>query len=263
VADEFKTTTIGTATLHALAEPPARYFFRALPSADAYMQALMNWVKARGYKSMAALNPSDVTGQREATVIKQLAGQMGITLTAAESYTNTDTNFTAQLVNIRNSNPDFLYAGAIGGPTVLVFKQIKQLNLKMPIGIHSSAFNQAFYTGIGGKEQAEGVYSPMERGGIGAAATGIAGELFKAASDNIGRPATNLNTAGFDTAYIIMQAVNKSDGTRENIRDVVESLADLQAIGGLVSYSPTNHHGKDERSVAIVQMVNGQLAEVK
>jgi branched-chain amino acid transport system substrate-binding protein len=263
VADEFKTPTIGTATLHALAEPPAKYFFRALPSADAYMQALMNWVKARGYKSMASLNPSDVTGQREAAVIKQLASQMGITLTAAESFTNTDTNFTAQLVNIRNSNPDFLYAGAIGGPTVLVFKQIKQLNLKMPVGLHSSAFNQAFYTGIGGKEQAEGVYSPMERGGIGAAATGIAGELFKAASDNIGRPATNLNTAGFDTAYIIMQAVNKSDGTRDNIRDVIEALSDLEAIGGLVSYSPTNHHGKDARSVAIVQMVNGQLAEVK
>jgi hypothetical protein len=44
---------------------------------------------------------------------------------------------------------------------------------------------------------------------------------------------------------------------------VIETLSDLEAIGGLVSYSPTNHHGKDERSVAIVQMVNGQLAEVK
>jgi branched-chain amino acid transport system substrate-binding protein len=263
VADEFKTPTTGTATLNALADPPAKYFFRALPSADAYMQALMNWVKARGYRSIASLNPSDVTGQREAMVIKQLASQLGITLTAAESYTNTDTNFTAQLVNIRNSNPDFLYAGAIGGPTVLVFKQIKQLNLKMPIGIHSSAFNQAFYTGIGGKEQAEGVYSPMERGGIGAAATGIAGELFKAASNYIGHPATNLNTAGFDTALIIMNAANKTNGTRDGIRDAIEALSDVQVIGGLVSYSPTNHHGKDERSIAIVQMVNGQLTEVK
>jgi branched-chain amino acid transport system substrate-binding protein len=263
VADEFKTPTIGTATLEALANPPAKYFFRALPSADSYMAALMNWVKARGYKSIASLNPSDVTGQREAAVIKTLAAKLGITVTAAESYTNTDTNFTAQLVNIRNSNPDFLYAGAIGGPTILVFKQIKQLNLKMPVAIHSSAFNQAFYTGIGGKEQAESVYTPMERGGLGSTATGIPGELFKAASDNIGHPATNLNTAGFDTAIIIMHAVNNSNGTRDGIRDAIESIADLQVIGGLVSYSATNHHGKDERSVAVSQMVNGQLVEAK
>ena len=263
VADELKTPTMGTATLQALADPPAKYFFRALPSADAYMTSLMKWVKARGYKSIAALNPSDVTGQREATVIKQLADQMGIKLTAAETFTNTDTNFTAQLVNIRNSNPDFLYAGAIGGPTVLVYKQIKQLNLQMPFGIHSSAFNPAFYTGIGGKEQAEGVYTPMERGGLGSSATGTAGELFKAASDILGHPATNLNTAGFDTALIVMNAVNKSDGSRDDIRDLIEATVDLPVIGGLVSYSPTNHHGKDERSVAVAQMVKGELVEAK
>jgi branched-chain amino acid transport system substrate-binding protein len=263
VADELKTPTMGTATLQALADPPAKYFFRALPSADAYMASLMAWVKARGFKSIAALNPSDVTGQREAAVIKQLAAQMGITLTATESYTNSDTNFTAQLVNIRNSNPDFFYAGAIGGPTVLVYKQIKQLNLKMPFAIHSSAFNPAFYTGIGGKEQAEGVYTPMERGGLGSTATGIAGELFKAASDILGHPATNLNTAGFDTSLIVMNAVNKSDGTRDGVRDALESTVDLPVIGGLAAYSPTNHHGKDERSVAVAQMVNGQLVEGK
>jgi branched-chain amino acid transport system substrate-binding protein len=263
VADELKTPTMGTATLQALADPPAKYFFRALPSADAYMTSLMKWVKARGYKSIAALNPSDVTGQREATVIKQLAEQMGIKLTAAETFTNTDTNFTAQLVNIRNSNPDFLYAGAIGGPTVLVYKQIKQLNLQMPVGIHSSAFNPAFYTGIGGKEQAEGVYTPMERGGLGSSATGTAGDLFKAASAILGHPATNLNTAGFDTALIVMNAVNKSDGSRDGIRDAIEATVDLPVIGGFVSYSPTNHHGKDERAVAVAQMVKGELTEAK
>jgi branched-chain amino acid transport system substrate-binding protein len=263
VADELKTPTMGTATLQALADPPARYFFRALPSADAYMTSLMKWVKARGYKSIAALNPSDVTGQREATVIKQLADQMGIKLTATETFTNTDTNFTAQLVNIRNSNPDFLYAGAIGGPTVLVYKQIKQLNLQMPVGIHSSAFNPAFYTGIGGKEQAEGVYTPMERGGLGSSATGPAGELFKAASDILGHPATNLNTAGFDTALIVMNAVNKTDGSRDAIRDAIEATIDLPVIGGFVAYSATNHHGKDERSVAVAQMAKGELVEAK
>jgi branched-chain amino acid transport system substrate-binding protein len=263
VTDEFGTPTVGSATLEALANPPAKYFFRSLPSTTSYMRSLLTWVKSRGFKTMAALNPSDVTGQSEGALIKQLAPEMGIELVATETYNNTDTNFTAQLVNIRNAKPDFFYAGVIGGPTVLVFKQIKQLNLTMPTALHSSSFNQAFWDGIGGKEQAEGVFTPIERGGVASSAAGKSGELFKAASDAMGHPATNLNTAGFDTGLIVMHAVNLSDGTRDDIRNKIEAITDLEVIGGLVSYSETNHHGKDERSVAVGQLVNGTFVEAK
>jgi branched-chain amino acid transport system substrate-binding protein len=262
VADEFKTPTTGSATLEALANPPAKYFFRTLPGADSYMRALMKWVKERGYKTLAALTPSDVTGQSEAAMIKKMADEMGIKL-IAESYNNTDTNFTAQLVNIRNANPDFFYAGVIGGPSVLVFKQIKQLNLQMPLGIHSSAFNEAFYNGIGGRDKAEGIYTPIERGALGATASGTSAEFYKAATQNLGHPATNLNTAGFDTGLIVMQAVNNSDGSRDGIRNAIEALNDLPVIGGVASYSPTNHYGKDERSIAVGQIVEGKFVEAK
>jgi branched-chain amino acid transport system substrate-binding protein len=263
VADEFRTPTAGSATLEVLAKPPARYFFRTLPSSDAYMTALMNWVKARGYGSIATLNPSDVTGQREALVIRDYAAKAGIKLAAAESYNNSDTSFTAQLVNIRNARPGFVYAGVIGGPTVQIFKQIRQLRLTMPLALHSSAFNDTFYQSIGGKDQAEGVYTPIERGGIGSTAQGSSGDLFKAASDALGHTATNLNTAGFDTGLIMMNAVTKSDGSRDSIRDQLEATRDLQVIGGLVTYSADNHEGKDERSVAVGQLVNGSFVEAR
>lgn len=263
VADEFMTPTAGSATLDALANPPAKYFFRTLPSSDAYMLSLMTWVQAHGYKSIATLNPSDVTGQREAAVVKELAAQMGIEVVAAESYNATDTNFTAQLVNIRTANPEFFYDGAIGASTVQIFKQIKQLNLTMPIALHSASFNDGFYNGIGGKEVAEGVFTPIERGGLGATATGKSAELFAAASDIMGHPATNLNTAGFDTGLVVMAAVANSDGTRDSIRDAMEAITDLEVIGGFVSYGPDNHHGKDERSVAVGQLVNGAFVEAQ
>jgi ABC-type branched-subunit amino acid transport system substrate-binding protein len=182
---------------------------------------------------------------------------------AAESYNNTDTSFTAQLVKIRNANPDFFYAGAIGGPTVLIFKQIKQLKLSMPLGLHSSAFNRAFYTAIGGKAAAEGVYTPIEREGLASTATGVAGRLYAIAGTYLGHPATNLNTAGFDTGLIMMEAVNKSDGTRDGIRDALEAIVDLQVIGGLVTYGPDNHHNKDERSVTVGQLVGGSFVEAR
>jgi branched-chain amino acid transport system substrate-binding protein len=263
VADEFKTPTVGSATLDTLGKPAAKYFFRTLPSTESYMQTLMAWIKQRGYKTIAIMNPSDVTGQAEASILQRLAAEAGVRIAAAEKYNNTDTSFTAQLVNIRNSNPDFFYAGAIGGPAVQIFKSVKQLQLTMPLALHSTFVNPAFFTGIGGIEQAEGVYTPIERGGMGATAAGEPGELYKAASAIMGHPATSLNTAGFDTGLLVHRVVNKTDGTREGIRNALEATKDLPMIGGFISYSVDDHSGKDSRAVAVGQLIKGQIVEAK
>jgi len=263
IADDYGVPTIGSATVVQLAVPPAKYFFRSLPGTDAYMQTLVDWAKARGYKRIAILNPSDAAGQSEAGLIKEDAAKAGVDIVAAEKYNSTDTNFTAQLVNIRNAKPDFFYCGIIGGPSVTIFKQVKQLQLTMPIALHSSAFNPNFYNGIGGVQEAEGVFSPVERGGMAGTASGIAGDLFKEASAAMGHPATNLNTAGWDTAMVVAHAVETSDGTRDGIREALEMTKDLPVIGGVMSYAPGDHRGKDERSVGVGQLVAGHFVEAK
>jgi branched-chain amino acid transport system substrate-binding protein len=263
IADDYRVPTIGSATVVQLAVPPAKYFFRSLPGTDAYMLTLVNWVKAHGWRKLAILNPSDAAGQSEAGLIKKDAGASGIEIVAAEKYNNTDTNFTAQLVNIRNARPDFFYCGIIGGPSVTVYKQVKQLHLTMPIALHSSAFNVNFYRGIGGIEKAEGVYSPVERGGMAGSATGRVAELYNELSGAIGHPATNLNTAGWDTAMVVAHAIEMSDGTREGVRAALDNTENLTVIGGFISYTANDHRGKDERSVGIGQLKGGRFVEVK
>ena len=263
IADDYGVPTIGSATVVQLAVPPSKYFVRSLPGTDAYMQTLVDWAKARGYKKIAILNPSDAAGQSEAGLIKEYAAKGGLEIVAAEKYNSTDTNFTAQLVNIRNAKPDFFYCGIIGGPSVTVYKQVKQLQLTMPIALHSSAFNPNFYSGIGGVQEAEGVYSPVERGGMAGTATGVSNDLFKEASAAMGHPATNLNTAGWDTAMAVAHAIGTSDGTRDGIRDALEKTKDLPVIGGVIFYGPGDRRGKDERSVGVGKLTDGHFVEAK
>lgn len=261
VADDYGVPAIGSSTTVQLAKPVAKYFFRSLPGTDAYMDALIAWAKHRGYQKIATLNPIDSGGQGEAYEFKRAAKAAGLTVVAAETYSNTDTNFTAQLVNVRNAKPDFFYLGTIGGPTVTIFKQVKQLHLTMPIGIHSSAFNPNFFNGIGGRDKAEGVYTPVERGGLGSNAPGIAGKLYADASRLLSHPATNLNTAGWDTAMLIRHALETSDDTRKGVRDAIENTKDLPVIGGFISYTPTDHGGKDARDVVVAQWHDGHFVD--
>ncbi len=263
IADDYRVPTIGSATVVQLAVPPAKYFFRSLPGTDAYMLTLINWVKAHGWMKLAILNPSSAAGQSEAGLLKKDAAAAGVQIVAAERYNDTDTNFTAQLVNIRNARPDFFYCGIIGGPSVTIFKQVKQLHLTMPIALHSSAFNPNFYRGIGGVKEADGVYSPVERGGMAGSASGLVAKLYKEASDAMGHPATNLNTAGWDTAMIVAHAIETSNDTRQGILVALENTQDLPVIGGLVSYGPSDRRGKDERSVGIGRLTDGHFVEAK
>jgi len=129
----------------------------------------------------------------------------------------------------------------------------------MPIGIHSSAFNANFFAGIGGRDKAEGVYTPVERGGLGSNAPGIAGKLYADATRLLGHPATNLNTAGWDTAMLIRHAYETSDDTRTGMRDAIASTRNLPVIGGFISYTRADHGGKDARDVVVAQWHDGHF----
>jgi ABC-type branched-subunit amino acid transport system substrate-binding protein len=122
-------------------------------------------------------------------------------------------------------------------------------------------FNNNFFTGIGGRDQAEGVYTPVERGGLGSNTPGIAGKLYADASRLLGHHATNLNTAGWDTTMLIRHAYETSDDPRKGIRDAIESTKDVSVIGGFISYTPTDHGGKDARDVVVARWHDGHFVD--
>jgi branched-chain amino acid transport system substrate-binding protein len=263
IADDFKTPVVGTGTVDQLAVPPAKYFFRAPPGASTFLGALIDYVKGHGYKTIAILNPTDAVGQDESAILHKLAPAAGLSIVAAERYNTSDTNFTAQLVNIRNANPDFFYAGTIGAPAILVFKQIKQLQLKMPLAIHAAAFGRTFFTGIGGVDKAEGVLSSMQRAALSETPTGVHATYFDKLAAAVGHRPTEFDEMGWDMGVLVEHAATMSDGSRDGIRDAIEKTKDLPASGGYFSFSAEDHGGRDKRSVVVAEIVKGDFVEAK
>ncbi len=263
IADDFKVPVVGTGTVDQLAVPPAKYFFRAPPGASTFLGALMDWAKQQGYKTIAILNPTDAVGQDELGILHKLAPAAGLKIVAAERYNTSDTDFTAQLVNIRNAKPDFFYAGTIGAPAILVFKQIKQLQLKMPLAIHAAAFGRTFFTGIGGIAEAEGVHAAIERSALAGTPSGVYAPFFQKLAAVEGHRPTEFDEIGWDMGVLVEHAVMTSDGSRDGIRDAIENTKDLPASGGYFSFSPQDHGGRDKRAVVVAEIHNGEFVEAK
>jgi branched-chain amino acid transport system substrate-binding protein len=205
------------------------------------------------------LTGTDAFGQAEIAAMRKLAPENGLEIVAAETYSSEDTNFNAQLTRIRAANADIFYNGAIGRASILAFKQTKQMGLKPHLVMGQSVVVRSFFEGIGGAKAADGLMVPIQLGSFGPEAGGAEmAKLYAELEKGLGRQPAYFNTFGYDVGLITEAGVSKSDGTRQGIRDALESLKDLPAVNGPVTYTPDDHTGQNFRSIAIGRLENGK-----
>ncbi len=262
IASEFKVPVISGGGVDELGRPPDAWFFKVAPGASDFMKGTVAYAKAKGYKTVASLNATDAFGQFEARRFKEFAEEAGLKLVAAETFAITDTNFAAQLVKIRNAKPDFFYNGSTANPAILIFKQSKQLKLEMPMAVSLASVTGAFFQGIGGREQAEGILGLIPTGALAADIGGDVTRIYKECVDALGKPALLFHTLGWDTALITEHAMKASDGTRQGVRDALEKAKDVPAINGPFTFTPTDHIGQDIRGLVMAQFKSGKWVKV-
>ena len=178
---------------------------------------------------------------------------------ALETFAQTDTSFTAQLVRVRSSAPDIVYSAGTGAPGILIYKQYRQLGLNYPLCFMIAVMTGAFFQAIGGASEAEGVMTPGLLGMLGDQAKGESGKLYTQLVQALGRPASMPNSLGWDMAILTEAAAKKSDGTREGIRAALEQVKDLPAINGPISYTAQNRVGQDTRGIAMLKLAGGKF----
>ena len=262
IASEFKVPVVSGGGVDELGRPPDAWFFKVAPGASDFMKGTAAYAVSKGYKTIATLNATDAFGQFEAKKIKEYAEAAGMKLVAAETFAITDTNFNAQLVKIRNAKPDFLYNGSTANPAILIYKQLKQLKLEMPMAVSLAAVTGAFFQGIGGREQAEGILGLIPTGALAADIGGDVTRIYKECNDALGKPALLFHTLGWDTALITEWGMKNSDGTRQSIRDAIEKAKDVPAINGPFTFTPTDHIGQDIRGLVMAQFKGGKWVKV-
>jgi branched-chain amino acid transport system substrate-binding protein len=263
IASEFKVPVISGGGIDALGKPADPWFFKMAPGASDFVKGLVEYAQQRGITSIATLNSTDAFGQSEAEALKGLARKANIKLVAAETFGTADTNFIPQLVRINQAKPGFFYNGSNGASSILIFKQIKQLNFNLSMAVSLTAINAAFYKGIGGRENANGVLSIVPLGAVAEQVGGEVARLYAECEKALSKPPLLFHTWGWDTGLVAEHALKRSDGTRPAIRDALDQIRDLPAINGPLTYTPENHIGQDTRGLTLAKLEDGKWAIVR
>lgn len=262
-ASEYKVPIISGGGADTLGYPANPWDFKVAPSNRDAMKAVVLYAKHKGYKSIAHIYGTDAYGQLDHKNLVIECKKLGVKLVASESFAISDTNFNAQLADIKAAHPDMVYSSAAGRASILVFKTYKLLQLKMPLMVTQAAITQAFYNAIGGKAKANGLLAPFQRSAFGTALGGDTAKYFTELKNALGHTPPYFATFGFDVGLITAAAVKPGPNTRKEIRDNLEAIKNLPTMNGPVSYVPQNHTGQSFRSIRVGQLENGLAVVAK
>lgn len=118
-----------------LLDPFSRYIFRIYANEIAQSQSIVDWAIGKGgFKRPAMIYTSNDYGiGGEEAVTQRLQGKHSLKLVAGERYNPGDQDFSAQLLRIKQANPDSLFVWAFAAEAGIIVRQAKELGIGVPL----------------------------------------------------------------------------------------------------------------------------------
>lgn len=273
VVAENETPMISMAASARIIEPmdAKRAWVFKTPQNDSHMAtAISEHMGNNNVKTVAFIGFADAYGESWAQEFAKVAELRKIRMVTTERFARTDTSVTGQVLKMMATNPDAVLIAGSGTPAALPAKALKERGYKGKIYQTHGVANPDFLRVCG--KDCEGTLLP-------------AGPLLVAeqlpASNPVKKPAMAYKTA-YEKAYggqvstfgghawdaglllerAIPEALKKGQpGTREfrkALRDALEQTRELPVSHGIMTMSPTDHLGLDQRARVMVQISDGK-----
>ena len=207
-----------------------------------------------GLERVAVLyGDDDAFTQSGYEVFAQALGDAGIEVTSTQTFAKGDTDFSAQLTEARQTEPDALVVSALAEEAALILTQAQELGLDVPV-IGGNGFNSPALIENAG-EAAEGTV-------VGAAWNSAAEdprneEFIAAYQDAYGALPDQFAAQAYAGMNIVAEAVESAcSADRTAIRDALAGISGLETVLGSFSFT----ENRDADHPAVVQIVeNGEF----
>jgi len=172
----------------------------------------------------------DITGDKDAIVAKS-------------KYNTGDQDFSAQLINIKGTNPDVIFAPGNFTECALIIKQARQLGITTPI-IGADTWETPEFLEIGGDAVEGSVFSTFF-----ATETPITQEskvFMDAYREEYKKEPSAVTALSYDAYLVILDAIKRADSTDPvKIRDEIAKTKNFPGAAGVITIDENNNAVKD------------------
>lgn len=182
---------------------------------------------------------------------------MGGTIVADQSYSEGDTDFSAQLTSIAATNPDAIFIPGYYTEVGLIARQARQLGLGVPL-LGGDGWDSPRLTEIGGAALNDGYFVTHY------SADNPDPTIQKFVTDyseRFGEAPDAMAALGYDAAKILMDAIERAGSTEPTaIRDALAQTSDFPGVTGNITIDQDRNAVKP---AVILRVVDGELVYVE
>jgi len=255
---------ISCAAARAITDPVKQWVFAVPPGDRDAVYRIYKYMNGKGITKIAALTSSSGYGAEGLKQLTEQAPDAGIDIVAEESFNESDTDMTAQLVRIKGTDAQAVVCWGVGKAPALIARNMQQLAMQIPLFQSSGVANQRFIDAAA--DAADGVIMP-------AAKLIVLDQLpeddpqmsalqayHDAFMDEYGRAPDHYGGHAWDALHIVKGAIERAgaDADRAAVRDQIEKTEGFVGIGGIFTYSPEDHYGLTPDAFAMVTIKDGK-----
>ena len=183
--------------------------------------------------------------------------QMGGRIVADESYSEGDTDFSAQLTSLRASNPDAIFIPGYYTEVALIARQARGLGMNMPL-MGGDGWDSPRLTEIGGAALNNSYFS--NHYSVEDPSPAIQ-NFVSAYQAKYGETPDALAALGYDAAKILFDAIERAGSTEpEAIRD---ALAQTEGFPGVTGSITIDEDRNAVKPAVVLRVVDGTLQYVE
>ncbi len=266
---------VGTPAVVLPMDDKKRWVFKTHPNDDVISDGLIAAMAKRGVKTVGFIGYNDPYGDSWYKTFAPMAQKAGLQIIANERYSRLDTSVTGQVAKLIAAKPDAILVAGVAAGAALPHIQLVDAGYKGPI-FHTHGSATGAFIQIGGKK-VEGalVVGPpllvLNEIADSVPTKKVALEfvtnyerLFGAKPPIFG---AGVYDAGLLLAHAIPEAAKKGKpGTpefRAALRDALEGIKDMTTSQGVVSMTPQDHSGYDQRARVLVTVKDGKFVLVR
>ncbi len=251
----------------AIIDPVKKWVFKTPHTDKMAAGKVFGDMKKRGISKVALISGSGGFGKSGRGQSLALAPEYGIEIVADESYGAKDTDMTAQLTKIRDTDAQAILNFGFGTGPAIVTKNVRQLGITLPLYQSHGVASKKFIELAG--EAAEGVRLP-------AAALLVADKLpdsdpqkpilmaYKGKYEAAHGAVSTFGGHAYDGLFMALGAIDRADSTdKEKVRAEIERTKGFVGTGGIFNMSADDHLGLGLDAFRMLEIKNGDWTLVE
>lgn len=250
---------------------PVRKFVFKTPHTDKMAcEKIFEDLKRRNLTKIGMISGTDGFGASMRAQCLKVAPNYGIQVLADENYGPRDSDMTAQLTKIKNTqgvqavvNPGF------GQGPAIVTRNYAQVGMSGTPFYQSHGVASKSFIELAG-QAAEGVRLPAAALLVGDKLPDsdpqkkVVTEYKQTYESTAKQPVSTFGGHAYDGLFILVEAMKRANSTEpQKIRDEIEKTKGFIGTGGIVNMSPTDHLGLDLSAFRLLEIKGGDWALVQ